>query len=66
MKKTGYLYLFVVSLFTIVSIVIITAQHAMAKDGVIVGGENGTKWCCSGGVKGSDCVKRRLLNSPQG
>ncbi|MEH6418591.1 hypothetical protein [Pseudomonas sp. CGJS7] len=30
---------------------------ALAKEGVIVQGENGTKWCCPKGEKGPDCEK---------
>jgi hypothetical protein len=30
---------------------------AQAKEGVIVKGENGTKWCCPKGEKGPDCEK---------
>ena len=29
----------------------------MAKEGVIVKGENGTKWCCPDGKKSDKCVK---------
>lgn len=31
--------------------------EASAKSGVIVKGENGTKWCCVDGQKGDSCVK---------
>jgi hypothetical protein len=31
--------------------------EASAKTGIIVKGENGTKWCCVGGVKGDTCEK---------
>ena len=30
---------------------------ALAKSGIIVKGENGTKWCCGDGVKGDTCEK---------
>jgi hypothetical protein len=33
------------------------ATEASAKTGVIVKGENGTKWCCVDGVKDDTCVK---------
>ena len=30
---------------------------ALAKSGIIVKGDNGTKWCCVDGVKGDTCEK---------
>ena len=38
------------------SVTFFTAE-ASAKAGVIVKGENGTKWCCVDGVKGDTCEK---------
>lgn len=46
------------SILIAVAVVLAGASSwAMAKEGTIVKGENGTKWCCPGGVKGPDCEK---------
>lgn len=35
----------------------LSTTGSFAKSGIIVKGENGTKWCCVGGVKGDTCEK---------
>ena len=39
------------------AVVGIFAANVYAKEGKIVTGNNGTKWCCPGGVKGDGCEK---------
>lgn len=42
---------------TVILAMLVFAGMANAKDGTIVAGNNGTKWCCPGGIKGDGCEK---------
>lgn len=45
------------TLFAVAVVLASVSPWAVAKQGVIVQGENGTKWCCPKGEKGPDCNK---------
>ena len=45
-------------LMVVVSLMLLGMSPVLfAKEGKIVKGENGTKWCCPNGVKGDGCEK---------
>lgn len=55
------------SILIAVAVVLASASPwAMAKEGTIVQGENGTKWCCPNGEKGPHCEKSLSNGTPVG